>query len=165
MKRKWKLVPVEPTPEMIECGNREVINETAREVWEAMLDAAPPAVNQQPIAYWWNDLSEGGSLRRRVAFESDVPTYIANRGLHPLYDLPPDAEKIAEEYCKAYADEWQGTLGEYIAIIAQFRTCVSMLLDRIDYRKDKVAPRGPICVLIPPSVLEAIDDVLRKSKP
>lgn len=45
----WKLVPIEPTDEMIRRGLKEQENETAREIWEAMLRAAPqPAQADAP---------------------------------------------------------------------------------------------------------------------
>jgi len=41
---KWKLVPVEPTPEMMRSGMNVPLNKAARHnaVYRAMLEAAPP---------------------------------------------------------------------------------------------------------------------------
>lgn len=47
----WRLVPVEPTPQMIEAGSHcwMMTDDNAESYWNAMLAAAPPPPKREPL--------------------------------------------------------------------------------------------------------------------
>ena len=94
---KYKLVPVEPTREMIHAGQMAVSGfpRDVLERWEAML-AAAPEVEQEPLAWIINHADWGcseptfhGNIAER--YEADQPGCTV-----PLYAHPQPAPEVAK---------------------------------------------------------------------
>lgn len=84
--QKWKLVPVEPTQEMLDAGSNHL---SLTRLYKAMLAAAPEPAPQQPLA--WLNLPTSGA--DRVDFAVMATDYSG-----PLYPAPSaPADELREE--------------------------------------------------------------------
>ena len=111
----WKLVPLEPTPEMLVRGQEQyVLGHKAflkdcagvEDIYKTMLEAAPAApVELEPVAWgvFYFGGKRHGKLYSQCYTKDQVDRYIAD--LHhsndydtfrsaPLYALPPDAAAV-----------------------------------------------------------------------
>src|SRR5690554_1456880 len=94
-----KLVPVEPTDEMVLEGARHlrIMSLPAREaasVYQAML-AAAPAVQGEPVAYLFND--EAGRTKIVLGKETAELWCPPDESITPLYTAPQPAEQPCPE--------------------------------------------------------------------
>lgn len=86
---KWKLVPIEPTEEMIQAGINMPCADTGDDsvdqpqdyinVYSAMINAAPVAERQEPIAY----------MRNEVTPNNLVKCTLTCPGAFGVYRMPP----------------------------------------------------------------------------
>lgn len=98
MSKEWKLVPVEPTEEMLRahgCNFDGLDDDQARAEWAALLAAAPvpPRSDVQPVAWLTSD-------GRQLVFEGvlDQSQYI-EQGMRPLVHAADagEADRLREE--------------------------------------------------------------------
>lgn len=84
----YKLVPVEPTPEMIDAGRSQ--SSFPLGVYKSMITAAP-AVQGEPVAYMFAD--EWG--RTKIVLGKETAEHWAPPGetIEPLYTAPQPAEQ------------------------------------------------------------------------
>lgn len=97
---QWKLVPVEPTDEMIEASGVECLpnkcaHQVGVELWNHMLAAAPQPAGE-PVAYV-GEISEGVEL---YLSRNDF----VGRSI-PLFTYPPDAQARIAELEKQLAEK------------------------------------------------------------
>lgn len=97
----WKLVPIEPTAEMVQAGLKEQEHETAREIWEAMLAASPaaPAQSGEPVAY--------ANARHLAEKMASIPAF---RARTEYYDVPLFTRQPAPTE-RALTDEKREAIG------------------------------------------------------
>lgn len=86
----WKLLPVEPTPEMLKAGAHYTSAIHARGFYQDML-AAAPAPDVQPVAWIKKD-------RSSIEVSIMSSEYMVNLGFEPLYTHPPasDVRELVE---------------------------------------------------------------------
>ena len=110
MTEKFKLVPVEPTPEMLKAGAKEVdwYDHNASDCYRAMLAAAPDAPAAEPVAFemdWPDYLAEGmgcGLEDRNITNRYEAMRYGWEEAIErcaeslpeELYTHAPDASAI-----------------------------------------------------------------------
>lgn len=103
---KYKLVPAEPTPEMVEAARDQHEGEPYLPVslYKAMINAAP-AVQGEPVAY--AVFAENGNIRIWCADPIQTETLRQQYGeaLQPLYAAPPPATAPLD-----YTDAYQGAM-------------------------------------------------------
>ena len=97
----WKLVPVEPTRDMLTAWIKAVVvsNTTAPALYRAMLTAAPqpPVVEQVPVA--WAIFVDSGNARMWSTFQPHIQKFADAEGLSvtPLYTHPQPRQPLTEE--------------------------------------------------------------------
>lgn len=130
---EWKLVPVEPTREMLEARWARLGDDwSPQERWEAMLAAAPtpPAQEDEPVAWLVPRILEGTTLTHKaelligmVAWEASIFCDTRNQARvdkngnkfypRPLYTHPGSGlRKAAEEALEALCNTEQFWLQE-----------------------------------------------------
>src|SRR5690554_1220798 len=111
----YKLVPVEPTAEMMASGGIEIgaRDEDARTVWKAML-AVAPAVQGELVAWVTADTVDGQTVNgkpRRIWWENNegvgMPIYTAPQ---PSEQQPDKAVACPEGYMMVPAKEFESVL-------------------------------------------------------
>lgn len=92
----WQLVPKEPTEGMLNKGAYPQVHSTRKNLWRAMLSAAPPA--PAPEGEWRGLLPriiahlEDGEGHNEGAFDESCDTCLLLRDLRALLPAPPVAE-------------------------------------------------------------------------
>ena len=97
---RWKLVPVEPTEEMLKAACQDGVSVNGKPVWKhgvlfvakwkygQMLAAAPDAPSAEPVAWIGYSIRDG---RMEFSVAKPSPSVVRDFNMQPLYAIPPDA--------------------------------------------------------------------------
>ena len=97
---KFKLVPVEPTPEMMNALTRVASYAASWEQgYKAMLEAAPEQPVQEPVGYVESSVHGAGGFHCRL-LTTPTPPFGTK-----LYTAPPDADKLLRQALDAIEAE------------------------------------------------------------
>lgn len=133
----WKLVPVEPTDDMLYDIQEfsHILPPRGRRIWSHMLAAAPnpPVVEQEPVAYMHDVVASDGEPDQALSFWKDnFPLEglggFRSVGFRPLYTHPQNLQCKSSQvrlatlwgYVKEQPQqeqEWKRRLGNLLAVI------------------------------------------------